>query len=74
MLMASEEKYLKKLGKHIANLREKKNLSQYRMAKELLTEQSNYARIEDGTTNPTVKTLLKICEVLECEMKEIFEF
>lgn len=66
--------YLKKLGKSIAKMREKKKFTQYKLAKEIFTDQSNLARIEDGKVNPTVKTLLKISAVLKCKVKDFFDF
>lgn len=66
--------HLKKLGKNIAQIREKKKMSQYKLAKEILTDQSNLARIENGKANPTVKTLLKISTVLKCKVRDFFDF
>ncbi len=66
--------HLKKLGKNIALMREKKKITQYKLAKEILTDQSNLARIEDGKVNPTVKTLIKISTVLKCKVKDFFDF
>lgn len=66
--------YLKKLGDKIVLIREKKKMSQYKLAKEIFTDQSNLARIEDGKVNPTVKTLLKISVVLKCKVKDFFDF
>ena len=66
--------YLKNLGKNVAKIRKRKNLSQYQLAKDIFTDQSNLARIEKGEVNPTVKTLLKISSALGCEMKELFDF
>ena len=68
------EIYLKKLGQKIAQMREKKKITQYKLAKEILTDQSNLARIEDGKVNPTVKTLLKISVILKCKVKDFFDF
>lgn len=68
------ESYLKKLGKNISQIRKKKNYTQYKLAQEILTDQSNLARIEDGKVNPTVKTLLKISSVLDCKVKDFFDF
>ena len=65
---------LKKLGQNIALMREKRKMTQYKLAKEILTDQSNLARIEDGKVNPTVKTLLKISSVLKCKVKDFFDF
>jgi transcriptional regulator with XRE-family HTH domain len=66
--------YLKQLGANIRKIRELKNVTQYKLAKDLMMEQSNLARIEDGKTNPTVKTLLKICDSLNVEMTKLFKF
>jgi transcriptional regulator with XRE-family HTH domain len=66
--------YLKKLGQNIAHFREKRKISQYRLAKEIFSDQSNLARIEKGKVNPTVKTLIKISTVLNCKVKDFFDF
>jgi transcriptional regulator with XRE-family HTH domain len=66
--------YLKKLGQNIAQIREKRKISQYKLAKEIFTDQSNLARIENGKVNPTVKTLIKISTVLKCNVKDFFDF
>jgi DNA-binding XRE family transcriptional regulator len=66
--------YLKKLGQKIVQIREKKKMTQYKLAKDILTDQSNLARIEEGKVNPTVKTLLKISSILNCKVKDLFEF
>lgn len=68
------ESHLKKLGQKIARIRERKKMSQYKLAKEILMDQSNLARIEDGKVNPTVKTLLKISAILKCKVKDFFDF
>lgn len=70
----NSDSHLKKLGQNIARIREKKKMSQYKLAKEILTDQSNLARIEDGKVNPTVKTLLKISITLKCKVKDFFDF
>ena len=70
----NSDTYLKKLGEKIALIREKKKISQYKLAKEIFTDQSNLARIEDGKVNPTVKTLIKISIILKCKVKDFFDF
>ena len=70
----NSDNYFKKLGQNIARLREKKKITQYKLAKDILTDQSNLARIEDGKVNPTVKTLLKISAILKCKVKDFFDF
>ncbi|MCB9335802.1 MAG: helix-turn-helix transcriptional regulator [Flavobacteriales bacterium] len=71
MVVIDSAKYLIFLGNRIAKIRAEKGITQYRMAKNLMMEQSNLARIEKGETNPTIKTLLKVCEVLEVTLEEL---
>ena len=67
------DSYLKKLGKNISKIRKRNNMTQYKLAKEIFTDQSNLARIEEGKVNPTVKTLAKISVALDCDIKDLFE-
>lgn len=70
--MKDLDTYLIQIGKRIIEIRESKNFSQYRLAKELFMEQSNLARIENGKTNPTIKTLYKICNSLNIKLEDLF--
>lgn len=36
-------------------------------------EEQNYRRIEKGETNPTLKSLVKICVALEMEITDLFK-
>lgn len=69
-----DKDYLKKLGKNIAKIRTVKKISQVGLADLCGFEKSNMNRIESGNTSPTIKTLRKIAEALEIEMKDIFDF
>lgn len=71
-MVTDSDKYLIRLGQKIAQIRDKKGITQYRLAKDLLMEQSNLARIENGKTNPTVRTLIKISDLLEVDIIELF--
>lgn len=70
----SEEEVLLKLGQRIIELRQEKNLRQIDLAIKLGIEDSSLIRIETGKTNPTTKTLLKICKELEVSIGELFSF
>ncbi len=72
-MVIDSTKYLVFLGQRISEIREEKGITQYRLAKNLMMEQSNLARIEKGETNPTIKTLLKICEVLDISLEELIK-
>lgn len=65
------QKYLIFIGKQIIYYRDLEGLTQYRLAKNLMMEQSNLARIENGETNPTVKTLLKVCDSLNISLEDL---
>lgn len=67
-------KNLIRLGLNIKKFREHKKLTQYMLAKEIIMDQSNLARIEKGESNPTAKTLIKISIVLDCDVRDFFEF
>ena len=71
-MVTDSEKYLQFIGSKIAEIRKSKGISQYKLAKQVMMEQSNLARIEKGLTNPTIKTLLKISDALEVQLIELF--
>ena len=73
IVITDSEKYLQFIGNKIDELRKLKGISQYKLAKLVLMEQSNLARIEKGLTNPTIKTLLKISDALEVKLSELFD-
>lgn len=73
IVVIDSEKYLRCIGNRIIEIRTSKGFTQYKLAKNLMMEQSNLARIEKGETNPTIKTLLKICEVLEISLEELIK-
>jgi putative transcriptional regulator len=72
-VITNPEKYLKFIGYRITEIRKLKGISQYKLAKNVMMEQSNLARIEKGLTNPTIKTLLKISDVLEVQLEELIK-
>jgi transcriptional regulator with XRE-family HTH domain len=70
-VVTDSEKYLQFIGYRITEIRKLKGVSQYKLAKNVMMEQSNLARIEKGLTNPTIKTLLKISDALEVQLEEL---
>jgi len=65
------------IGKNIAALRKDKKIKQTEMVARLQVMEEDisiysYNRIEKGTQNPTVSFLLACCEILECDMNQIF--
>lgn len=74
MTKIRNQKAITELGKKIKSLRKEKGLSIYALANLADIERSQIMRIEDGTTNTTVSTLLAIALALEVKPKELFEF
>lgn len=73
--MSIEEKYqsiLASLTKRLELIRKEKGYTQRHVAFNCDMEEQNYRRIEKGLTNPTLKSLVKICEVLEIDIKDLF--
>lgn len=65
---------IKKIGKNIRRIRVKKGLTQLDLAAECEMEESNIGRIENGNTNPTVRTLLKIAKALGVSLSELVRY
>ena len=70
----SESVFLKELGVHIRQLREKNCLSQQDLANDCGVPKIQIGRIERAEVNTTVKTLIKIANALNIEPKELLNF
>jgi transcriptional regulator with XRE-family HTH domain len=66
--------YLKKLGKHIRQLRVEKNISQLELASIINKDRQSVQRIERGVINPSVYYLQEIADGLEIPLKELLDF
>jgi transcriptional regulator with XRE-family HTH domain len=71
--LTNEEIILKKLGERIIQLRKKAGKSQSQFSYEMGWDKPNLRKIEKGKTNPTVKTLIKISEVLQISLSELLK-
>ena len=70
-----EDKYfivINELTDKLKEFRASKKLSQKEVAYKAEMEEQNYRRIELGNTNPTIKSLVKICNALDIEIKDLF--
>ena len=59
-------------GKRVQALRKEKKISTIEMGRRCFIDSGNYVRIEQGKTNPTLRTIHKICEALEISLAEFF--
>lgn len=64
----------KKIGQRIKTLRLERKITQQDLAAACNFEKSNLARIEAGRTNPTIGTLEKICQALDINISQLFDF
>lgn len=64
----------KKLGKRIKEIRLQRSLSQEYVANKLDINPSNYSRIETGYSYPKAETLQKLCQALNVQPKDLFDF
>lgn len=72
--MISEDEFISKLGIHIRQLREKKNISQQNLADLCNMPKTTIGRIERAEVYVTIKSLIKIVNALEIEPKDIIDF
>lgn len=69
----SEETFIKNLGIHIRQLREKKGLSQQALADDCDIPKNQIGRIERAEINTGIKTLIRIANALDIELKEMLD-
>ena len=63
--------YLKEFGKNLQKLREKKGLSTREFAYMADISHSSVGRLENGLTNPTLTTLIKLADALEVDLNTL---
>ena len=67
----AEADFLKRIGRNIKSIREKKGVTQTELADLCGFERSTTNRIESGGSNVTAKPLLKIAKALNISVSEI---
>lgn len=72
--LSKKENYLKKLGAHIAKLRQKQALSQAELGFRCDKDKQSIQRLEKGRMNPTAYYLSEIAEGLDIDPKELLNF
>lgn len=60
-----------KIGKKIQEIRESQDLTQDDLS--VKANLHNIGRLETGNTNPTIRTLYKICQVLNVKLKDLVD-
>jgi transcriptional regulator with XRE-family HTH domain len=75
------ETYKKEFGANLKKIREAKRMTQFDLAtaindvsSESYIEKTTISRIENGRTNVTLTTIVKLSSALEVDIKKLFEF
>jgi transcriptional regulator with XRE-family HTH domain len=66
-------KVQKRFGEHIRALRKRKGLTVAKFAREAFLETSNVAKIEGGSANLTLWSMIKISKALGISLSELIE-
>lgn len=70
--MMTEFELYEILGKKIKTIRLQKKISQTTLAEQSNLPKASMSRIESGQSNPTVKTLARICKALNVQLSDLF--
>lgn len=62
---------LKQIGENIRKFRKKRKFTQMDLAASCGFEESSIGRLENGNTNPTIKTLLKLSKALDVKLSDL---
>lgn len=70
----NEDEIYKSIGKRIKYLREKKGLTQEKLAEKAGLSLDFIGKIEVSINKPGLKSLIKIANALDVHLKELFNF
>jgi transcriptional regulator with XRE-family HTH domain len=68
-----EPDLLIKMGERIKDIRMKKKMTQNDLAIDCQFEKASMSRLESGRSNPTVRTLQRVCKALDVDIIELFK-
>ena len=60
-------------GMNLENIRKEKQVTQLKLAKSLKVDQSTVSKWEKGITSPSIQTLKKIAQVLNCTVDDLIK-
>ncbi len=70
----NESLKLRKIATRIKELRKNSALTQEQLAEKANIDYKFFQKIENGTRNITVNTLIRICDSLNVSLKDFFDF
>ena len=63
---------MKKLGENLRKYRIEQGLTQKRVAKAISLDRTTYTKYENGTTEPSLATVLMLCRLLNASPNQLF--
>lgn len=70
-----DENQVKKLfGQRIKELRKEKKLTQEKLSELILMDPQHYCKMENGNHFPSLKNIIKLAEILEVNIQDLFIF
>lgn len=70
--MAKKETPPMRIGKAIAAARKRRGLTQIQLSERCGIAQSDISHLENGYANPTIYTLIRLADALECQLDVLF--
>jgi XRE family transcriptional regulator, master regulator for biofilm formation len=64
---------LSNVGKRIKEIRQERGLSVRALARKLETDHSYLSKVENGKVTPSLETLVKIADALQCNVSDFFK-
>lgn len=64
---------LSNVGKKIKEIRQERGLSVRALARKLETDHSYLSKVENGKVTPSLETLVKIADALQCNVSDFFD-
>ena len=61
------------IGEKLRSLRQKNNLTQKELAERTGINQADISKLENGTANPSIRTLRRLADGMGMKMKLVFE-
>lgn len=66
-----DSSYSKEIGLRIANIRQRKHLTQAELAEKLCVSTKHVSHIECGTSSLSLKNLINLCQLFNCSLDYI---
>lgn len=66
--------YKKKFGKHLQDLRKKRNYTQWKLAEIIGVDSKYLSRLESGASSPSFDMLKKLADALMVDIELLFRF